>query len=227
MMTDYAYDTYVAQNFSKVTEFAAKSVGPSYPEVRAWIQKFTLTSILAPPYPMDLPQNTRANTLASLRRTIRAIDAFDSGCLALRAFVEGPDGRTVANYFRALDGFEAAATNIYQIYELFRRGQRLFGPADQEHTLHKLNIIYNATKHTDPSTLKPGHLLRVWLENDGIHADDTKRAEATVCSYEELRQIVEMVAYASNLTAQCKVTTENMHALANRPGAQWHPPPTA
>jgi hypothetical protein len=35
----------------------------------------------------------------------------------------------------------------------------------------RLNLIYNQSRHTKVSSLPPGHLHTVWLQNDGIYTD--------------------------------------------------------
>jgi hypothetical protein len=61
---------------------------------------------------------------------------------------------------------------LCQAFNFARKALRikLFEPNDGT-PQERLNLIYNRSRHTNVSSLPPGHLHTVWLQNDGIYTD--------------------------------------------------------
>jgi hypothetical protein len=165
-LSNYALDTFVAQKLSELTAPSATSVAQEFPGLDTWLTTFVLKTI----FHLSLPQDRAALAFALLRRAQAAIEDYDDACAALRPIVERQ--KTVSEYFRALRKLEGAIAMLYQAYDFAMKGLgiKLFEPDDGT-PYQRLNLLYNRSRHTNVSTLPPGHLHTVWLQNDGVYTD--------------------------------------------------------
>jgi len=186
-LSNYAYDTFVAQGFSKLTQYTTTAVGPDHTQHRSWLTSFTLNSI----FTMNAPSAKRALAFSLLRRAEGAVDDFDAACVELAEFVT--TNRTVSGYFRALRRLESSIAQVHQGLDFLRNasGKDFFKKNDGTY-YQRLNEVYNVSRHGDPQALPEGDLQLLWLENDGIHV------ASAVLAFDELRELVAELARAAD-----------------------------
>lgn len=178
-LSSYAYDKFVIQEYSALTDCCALPVGTDFPDVELWLSSFVLNTIFRVP----LPQDRAALGFALIRRAQGSIEDFDAGCQLLRAFVE--EKRGVESYFRCLRKFELAAHQTYQAFDVGRKvmNTQLFEKGDGS-PFQRLNEIYNLSRHQPPTELPPDHLHPLWLRNDGLYC------KSAHLEYSELRELI-------------------------------------
>jgi hypothetical protein len=182
-LSEYAYNHFVVQEYSALTECRAIPVGPDFPDAETWLSGFVLNTI----FRIRLPRDRAALGFALIRRAQGSIEDFDGGCRRLQTFVG--EGRGIQSYFRCLQKFELAAHQTYQAFDIARREMKitLFKQGDGSE-FQRLNEIYNLSRHLKPSDLPTDHLHPLWLQNDGVYC---KSGHLT---YLELRELIVQLA---------------------------------
>jgi hypothetical protein len=165
-LTNYALDSYVAQEMSQLTECNAKEISSHFTNTEYWISNFVLNSIFRVPV---LPEH-KPFIFTFIRKTEMALLEYEQGRLLLDAYVGKQSGR-ISAYFRCLYHFEITVNLLYQTYELVMKKMsiRLFAKGDGS-PLERLNRIYNIIKHAEFSSIPETNIHPVWLRNDGIFA---------------------------------------------------------
>lgn len=168
-LSEYALNTYVAQELGDIRTPVAQSVRDEFPNLENWIASFIIKSI----FHFTVPANQTALAFALMRRAQAAIEEYHEACAAL-ALVARRE-RTIGSYFKALRKLESTVTMLYQAYDYGRKALsvKLFESGDGT-PYQRLNAIYNRSRHPDVTQLPPGHLHPVWARNDGIYTDGTK-----------------------------------------------------
>jgi len=186
----YAYDTFVAQEFSKITECRAKPIAPDFPDHNDWLGNFVLNTIFRTP----LPKDKAALAFALIRRAESAIDDYEEARRYLELLVAKRD---ISLYFRCLRRFESTVAMVYQSLDFIRKALcvTLFKPGDGS-PYERINKIYNNSRHSNPEDLPGDQLHAVWIKNEGLF---TEGAELT---FEELRQLVFEIASIAGKTAR-------------------------
>jgi hypothetical protein len=141
--------------------------------------------------------------LAFLRRAEAAFFSYE---LARKSLIEVADsvkseGRVKSSlYFRALHFFEVCIAMQWQAISLLARlaADKPFKKGDGS-DYEKLNLIYNASKHYDPASLRLGLVQAVWITNDGINIDG-------VClSFLELEGLMVELGQTADHASSCAV----------------------
>jgi hypothetical protein len=179
VLTNAFYDTFVVQNYSKLTECRAKPVGLPFPHRSSWLVRYSAVST----FQSNPPPQKRALAFAVLRRVEAAVDDYNEACDVLERFFS--EGRTISGYFRALRKFESAVAQVWQAwnFSMGASGSHLFKKNDGT-SRQRLHAIYNAGRHDKPQELLPGQIQLVWLEDDGLHA------QSWALTFEELHAFV-------------------------------------
>lgn len=190
-LSNYALDTYVAQEMSALTECTVGPLGPEFPDADQWLGQFTLTRL----FKIDFSHETVTSTFAVMRRALSAMRSFDAGIAALNAFVSE---RKIGIYFDALGSFEASLSSAYQglVFAGKRIGEDLFDKGDGSE-VERMNHLYNTSRHYDPAKdLLPDHLHAVWLRNDGLHS------KTDTLTFHEIRKWVHVLCKISAAIAK-------------------------
>jgi hypothetical protein len=185
-LSNYALDTYVAQEMSALTECSALPLGPDFPAADQWFSHFTMTRL----FKIDFSHETVTSTFAVMRRALAAMRSFDAGIASVKIFVSE---RKIGAYFDALDSFEASLSSAYQglVFASKRIGENLFDKGDGSE-VERMNHVYNTSRHYDPAKdLLPDHLHAVWLKNDGLHS------KADAVTFQELRKWLHVLCKVS------------------------------
>jgi hypothetical protein len=193
-LSNYAFDTFVSQGLSEITQLNAQKVGPDFPEQESWIVTFVLNRIFV----NSIPEDRAALAFALLRQAEAAVDDYDLGCAELSALVEGK--KNISRYFRCVRRFENAIGATYRAFDFGRRalGKDLFAKSDAT-PLQRLNELYNIGRHYDPLKLPAGQLHAVWLSNEGIHCSGAR------LTFAELRDLVAKVARIADRVSKGEV----------------------
>lgn len=183
-ISNYALDTFVSQDLSKLTELSIKPLAEEFPDANNWFAQFVLRRI----FHLHVPDDKAPLVFAIVRRTHAALDEWELASAAAAGNL-----RTPAVYFGVLRHVENCVSAVWQGLEFGRKAidQELFQKADGS-VYQRLNWIYNASRHFDPEALPEGDLHRVWLSNDGVHT-----REHTV-TFDELREAIKMLARISD-----------------------------
>ena len=186
-ISNYALDTFVSQDLSKLTQVSIRSLADEFPSAENWFAQFVVRRIVE----RRVPDDEASLVFAIVRRTHAALDEWELA----RAAATG-NLRIPAVYFRALRHVETCIGSVWQGLEFGRKalGQELFQKGDGT-VYQRLNWIYNVSRHFDPEALAQGDLHRVWLTNDAVHT----REQAL--TFEELRETIKMLARISERAA--------------------------
>lgn len=186
-ISNYALDTFVAQDMSKLTQLSIKSLAGEFSNADKWFAQFVLRRILH----AHVPDEKAALAFAIMRRTHAALQEWE----LVSAAAQG-DLRSVATYFSVLHHLEICIGAVWQGLEFARKslGQDLFKKGDGS-TYGRINWIYNVSRHFDPAALPQGDTHRVWLSDQAIHT-----REQTV-TFDELREAIRMLARVSEKLA--------------------------
>ncbi len=163
-LSNYSLNKYVAQELADLKNPCARSVRGEFPNLEAWIPTFVLKSI----FQLNLPEGRAALAFSLIRRAQAAIEDYDEACTALSNAAARKS--TIPKYFYALRKLESTVAMIYQAYDFGRKALsiKLFEPEDGT-PYQRVNLIYNRTRHSDVTTLPPGHLHPVWVKDDGLY----------------------------------------------------------
>jgi hypothetical protein len=186
-LSPYAFDTYVAQHMSKLTECGTTPVAVDLPDFPTWLQTFVGNRIFV----QHVPDQNAALAFSLLRRIRDAVTAHDEAVALLQRFVAGP--RSVVTYFDCLARFEACLVASSITFETARKLSKVDhftrgdGSANERH-----QWLYNVLKHCNPMTIPPGHLHPLWLENQGIRGAQVVASgvDERALSFAELRETV-------------------------------------
>lgn len=162
--TNYALDTYIAQDLSRLTECNAPGLSKEFNQAEYWVNNFILNSI----FHIQVNPESKPFIFSILRRVQMVFAEYANGQEALFDYLAGSKKR-VSVYFRALYHFEIAVSLLYQSYEMVIKitGQRLYEKNDGS-PIERLNRIYNVSKHIESSTIPKGHIQAVWISNAGL-----------------------------------------------------------
>ena len=182
-ISNYALDTFVAQEMSKLTQLSIDSLAEEFPNTDNWFAQFVLRRILQ----ARVPDEKSALAFAIIRRTHAALQEWEFAYAGAQGNL-----RSVGTYFSVLRHFESCISAVWQGLEFARKslGQDLFKKGDGS-VYERLNWVYNVSRHFDPHSLSQGDLHRVWLSDQAVHT-----REQTV-NYDELREAIRMLARVS------------------------------
>ncbi|MBS7781480.1 hypothetical protein [Acidovorax sp. CCYZU-2555] len=186
-ISNYALDTFVAQDMSKLTQLSIKSLAGEFPNTDKWFAQFVLRRI----FHGHVSDEKAALAFAIIRRTHSALQEWELASVAAQGNL-----RSVATYFSVLHHLESCISAIWQGLEFARKSlsQELFKKGDGS-TYARINWIYNVSRHFDPEALPQGDNHRVWLSDQAIHT-----REQTV-TFDELREAIVMLARVSEKLA--------------------------
>lgn len=184
-ITDYALDTFVAQQMSTFA-WAPESIDSEFRSRATWLDEFVLRRI----YQRHVPDDRAALAFIMVRRALAAIDEWESMCVA----ASGPR-RKPSVYFSVLRHCEACLAATWQSLEFGRKGlgQKLFDKGDGS-AYERLNAVYNTGRHFDPEALPSGALHAIWL------ADEHVRTHEHTLHLDELRDLVRMLGRIASQT---------------------------
>lgn len=177
-ITDYALDTFVAQQMSSFA-WTPRSVDSEFPNRVAWLDEFVLRRI----FHTHVPDNRAALAFIMLRRAMAAIEEWEAMCVEASGSMKKP-----SVYFSALRHCENCLAATWQALEFGRKalGQKLFENGDSS-VYARLNSVYNAGRHFNPDTLPGGVLHAVWLASSCV------RTQEHYLNLDELRELVCML----------------------------------
>lgn len=149
-LSNFAYDTFVSQEFSLLTECQAEPIANEFPEYESWLTSFVLRQM----YNSLLAPSMVPIAFVSIRRAEGAIADYEEGRSLLAKLVGGQ--KTISAYFRTLRKFESAAAMAYQAFQHIREmlGYDLYDKHDGS-PLQRLNRFYNDSKHANPQPCLP------------------------------------------------------------------------
>lgn len=162
--TKYAIETFISKRVTEITECRLCELSAEFPHANNWVSGFGLMIIF-----VNQPHaEHRPFALQFVRRVEMALFEYGRVREELRSLLSG-DPRW-SPYYRALHHAEAAASMLYQAYDLSRKklGTKSFEPNDGS-PLQRLNLVYTRSKHQPAEMEDP-----VWLSNDGIETPDAK-----------------------------------------------------
>jgi hypothetical protein len=107
-LSNYAFDTFVSQDLSKLTECRAATIAPDFPDHTSWLSSFVLNWILNIP----LSKDSAALAFALIRRAEAAIEDYEQARVDLATLVDRD--RSVSLYFRCLRRFESTVAMASQ-----------------------------------------------------------------------------------------------------------------
>lgn len=183
-ISNYALDTFVAQDMSKLTQLGVNSLAAELPSADSWLATFVLRRILH----AHMPDDKAALAFAILRRAHAALQEWELASAASKG-----DVRSVATYFTVLRHVEACLSAVWQGLEFARKslGQSFFTKGDGS-VYERMNWMYNVSRHFDPQALQPGDMHRVWLSDHAIHTREQMLA------FDELRESVRILVRISD-----------------------------
>lgn len=183
-ISNYALDTFVAQDMSKLTQLSVNSLASEFPSADSWFATFVLRRI----FQAHVPDEKAALAFAIIRRAHAALQEWEFASTAAQR-----DLRSVATYFNVLRHVEACLDAVCQGLRFARKslGRSFFTKGDGS-VYERMNSIYNVSRHFDPEALQSGDMHRVWLSDHAIHT-----REQTL-SFDELREAVRMLARISD-----------------------------
>lgn len=186
-ISNYALDTFVAQDMSKLTQLSITSLTEEFPNADKWFAQFVLRRI----FQAHVPDEKAALAFAIIRRTHAALQEWELASAAAQG-----DIRSLGTYFSVLRHLESCISSVWQGLEFARKslGQELFKKGDDS-AYERMNWVYNVSRHFDPEALPQGDLHRVWLSDQAMHT-----REQTV-SFDELREAIRMLARISEKVA--------------------------
>lgn len=186
-ISNYALDTFVAQDVSKLTQLSIKSLAEEFPNADNWFEQFVLRRI----FHAHVPDENAALAFAIIRRTHASLQEWELASNAAQG-----DLRSIGTFLSVLRHVESCISSVWQGLEFARKfvGEDLFKKGDGS-AYERMNWVYNVSRHFDPKTLPQGDTHRVWLSDHAIHT-----REQTV-SFDELREGIKMLARVSEKVA--------------------------
>lgn len=181
--TRHATDLFISEKIGQVTKCGATPISQDFPASVGWVSAFGHCVI----FQNHPPTQIRQFALQFIRRVEMALAEYSRASECLSDLVTGGPGRW-SPYFRALDHFEAAISQLYLAYDGARKkiGENYFAGGDGS-DLDRLNKIYSASKH-DIATAEQ----TLWITNDGVCA-----ADASI-SFAELEELLRSYAKVVN-----------------------------
>lgn len=178
-ITNYALDTFVSQEMSKLTACAPRSLAPEFSEYRHWLDQFVLRRM----FHNHVSEDRAALAFVLVRRAEAALDEWELACAAAK------DVRKPSGYFKMLRHLEHCLAALWQGLESCRRAlnTKLFEQGDGS-VYERLNWVYNVGRHFDPQDLPSGDRHRVWISNDGLHSREHS------VTFSELRDAIKFLA---------------------------------
>ena len=186
-ISNYALDTFVAQDMSKLTRLSIEPLAQEFPNADKWFAQFVLGRI----FQAHVPDEKAALALAILRRTHVALQEWELASTAAQG-----DLRSLGTYFNVLRHLESCISAVWQGLEFARKAldQELFQKGDGS-VYQRINWVYNVSRHFDPEALPSGDLHRVWLSDEVIH---TREHAVT---FDEIREAIKMLSRVSEKVA--------------------------
>lgn len=186
-ISNYALDTFVAQDMSKLTQLSVKSLAEEFPNADKWLAQFVLRRI----FQAHVSDEKAALAFAIIRRTHASLQEWELASAAAQG-----DLRSIGTFFGVLRHMENCIGSIWQGLEFTRKslGQDLFKKGDGS-AYERMNWVYNVSRHFDPESLPQGDTHRVWLSDHAMHT----REQAV--SFDELRDAIRMLARVSEKVA--------------------------
>lgn len=179
-LTNYALDTFVSQDLSKLTACAPQSLQAEFPERGDWLNQFVLRRI----FQNHVSEEYAALAFIVVRRAEAALDEWELACSAATDEIRRPSG-----YFKMLRHLENCIAALWQGLDFGRKALHieLFKKGDGS-VYERLNWLYNTGRHFDPQTLPSGDLHRLWITNEGLNTREHS------VSFEELRAALKTLA---------------------------------
>lgn len=186
-ISNYALDTFVAQDMSKLTQLSIKSLAEEFPNADKWFAQFVLRRI----FQAHVPDEKAALAFAIIRRTHAALQEWELASAAAQG-----DLRSLGTFFSVLRHLESCISSVWQGLEFARKslGQNLFENGNGS-AYERMNWVYNVSRHFDPEALPQGDIHRVWLSDQAMHT-----REQTV-TFGELREAIRMLSRVSEKVA--------------------------
>lgn len=186
-ISNYALDTFVAQDMSKLTRLSIKSLAEEFPNADKWFAQFVMRKI----FQAHVPDEKVALAFAIIRRTHASLQEWELASAAAQG-----DLRSVSTYFSVLRHLESCISSIWQGLEFARKSQGLvlFTKGDGS-GYERINWVYNVSRHFDPEDLPQGDIHRVWLSDQAMHTREK------MVSFDELREEIKMLARVSEKVA--------------------------
>ncbi|MFK3741565.1 hypothetical protein [Massilia sp. TN1-12] len=184
-ITNYALDTFAAQEMSKLKHLSIISLADDFPSAHAWLAQLVLSRI----FHGHVPDEKAALAFAIVRRTHAALQEWELASAAAKGNL-----RSVGNYFSILRHVESCISSTWQALEFGRKpmGEVLFTKEGEHNVYKRLNWVYNVSRHFDPQALPQGDLHRTWLSDDAIHTREH------LVLFAELRDVIAMLGRISN-----------------------------
>lgn len=182
-ISNYALDTFVAQDMSKLKHLTINSLADEFPSADDWLGRFVLGRI----FHAQVPDDKAALAFAIVRRTHAAVQEWELASAAARGNL-----RSVGNYFSILRHIESCISSVWQGLEFGRKSieEILFARGDGS-VYERLNWVYNVSRHFDPQGLPQGDLHRTWLSDEAIHTREH------LVLFAELRDVIAMLGRIS------------------------------
>lgn len=182
-ITNYALDTFVAQDMSKLKHLKINSLAEDFPNADNWLEQFVLRRI----FQSHVPDDKATLAFAIVRRTHAAVAEWELASAAALGNL-----RSVGTYFSVLRHLESCISSTWQGLEFARKsmGENLFTKGDGS-VYARLHWVYNVSRHFDPEELPQGDLHRTWLSDEAIHTREHS------VQFAELRDVIEMLARIS------------------------------
>lgn len=182
-ISDYALDTFVAQEMSKITRLEIESLAGEFPNADTWLVEFVTLRI----FHSHVPKEKAALVFAIIRRAHAAVQEWELASAAALGNM-----RHIGAYFRVLRHLESCISATWQGLEFARRSLKIdLFTKNEVNVYTRLNWVYNTFRHFDPEMLPEGDLHRTWLSNDAIHTREH------VVQFTELREEVALLARVS------------------------------
>ena len=177
-ITDYAFDTFVAQQMSSFV-WTPRSVDSEFPNRASWLDEFVLRRI----FHAHVPDNRAAFAFIMLRRALAAIEEWEAMCSEVSGLMRKP-----SVYFSALRHCESCLAATWQALDFGRKalGQKLFEKGDSS-VYERLNAVYTVGRHFNPDSLPGGALHAVWLAGECVRTHEQE------LNLDELREVVCML----------------------------------
>lgn len=182
-VSNYALDTFVAQDMSKLMQWSIKSLAEAFPSADKWLTQFVLRSIFQTP----VTNEKAALAFAIILRTHAVLQEWESASAAAQGNL-----RSVGMYFSVIGQLENCISSAWKGFELARKsvGQDFFKKGAGS-VYERLNRAYNVCRHFDPQALSAGDLHRVCLSDETIHTLEQ------MIRFDELREAIPTLAGVS------------------------------
>ncbi|MEX0998841.1 MAG: hypothetical protein WD000_02615 [Thermodesulfobacteriota bacterium] len=190
-LSDYAKDTFVAPELSKLTECNAIDMTRHNPQCKHWVANFALNSMLR----VNVANPHRAYIFMFLRRAEMSFHEHENGRLSLQNYIYHRSQRkdAIDLFLRAVYHFENFMAQSYQAFLIMRKmtGEDFFAKGDGS-VLERLSLLHGRSKHAE-NTINSEQLptdatIPVWLSNGGLCAENIE------ISYNEMAEILKDVS---------------------------------